>query len=877
MPQKNQQKNRQKNQQKNPAEEPAKEPEKELRKLQIQEEKKIQNKNNSDEKDEKKTLANIIFLKTKIEESKSQTLGEYLYKYEKEKKRSLNTDREMYEKEFELFWDKQQEYHKELLDKNLKKSIHKLIFFQNPLKVQKFLVGNCTFEPNKKRCFKARLEYQEFQIWQNLHNIKVYDPNKNDNRELTEGEKNIIFEQLVKSKTMSWTGFRKKLKFTNTQPINLEQSIKELKGNATKCDMTAHFPEFWNDKTETEQREFIDDCLSIHKDATLYLRLKKRWDFTPAEAFQFIKLDLHKRGYANLSLKAINKILPFMREGKNYHDACQEAGYQREDQKEIKVVEKLPYLPDATPRIDKKTGKKEKLYSGPRNPVVTKAINEIRKVVNAIIEKHGKPNIIRLEMARDLKNSKKEISKIIKRNEKQEKARKNARERIQEHRGNELKVDRDDITKYLLWEECNKQCIYTGQSIGLDDLFNKNHFDIEHTIPFSRSLDDSFINKTLCEATENKNVKKNRTPYEAYSGDKEKWEAIQQRLNELLREHKISPKKYNLFFLKGAELQKLLDNFSNRHLNDTRYIATEASKYLKKLGCSVQVSPGSLTAFLRKGWGLNKILPEDKEENSNPESQEKSEITSSGSAIFQAHNQTGEAEKSKTETPKKERKDHRHHALDSIVVALTSPRRLQKISILSSKNQKNKLTLKENEKIIPPYKNFKTEVEQKIAEIIVSHAGTKDEWVKGALHRETAYGKVQTKEGERYTRRVSLKDLKSTQIAKISDPKVKELVENRLYQYNNNFKEAFAKELIHKNGNPIHSVRLIENLSNLIGISKGHPKREVYKYYEAGGNHHLCIFEDLKTKKKVEVLTTNFDAAQRKVKDEPVSKRKGRS
>ena len=127
-------------------------------------------------------------------------------------------------------------------------------------------------------------------------------------------------------------------------------------------------------------------------------------------------------------------------------------------------------------------------------------------------------------MARDLKNSKKKILEIITRNEKQENARKNARERIQEHRGNELKVDRDDITKYLLWEECNKQCIYTGQSIGLDDIFNKNRFDIEHTIPFSRSLDDSFNNKTLCEATENRNVKKNRTPYEAYSGDEKKWE-----------------------------------------------------------------------------------------------------------------------------------------------------------------------------------------------------------------------------------------------------------------------------------------------------------------------------------------------------------------
>ncbi len=826
-------------------------------------------KNTSDEKDEKKTLARIISLETDIKKESSKTLGEYLYEYEKEKKRGLNTSREMYENEFELLWNNQQKHHQQILNDKLKKEIHKFIFFQNPLKVQKFLIGNCTFEPNKKRCFKARLEYQEFQIWQNLHNIRFYDPSKKDLRGLTKEEQKMIFEQLSKSKTMSWKAFRKKLNLTDNQPITLEESIKELKGNQTYCDMNTHFTEFWNNKTKKEQSEFIDDILSIHKEKTLYLRLKDDWGFTPEQAFKIITLDFHGKGYANLSLKAINKILPLMREGKDYYNACEEAKYQREDQKKIQAEDTLPYLPDATPRFDKKTGKKEKRYSGPRNPVVTKALNEIRKVVNAIIEKHGKPDLIRLEMARDLKNSKKKKLEINSRNKKQEAARKNAKERIQEHFKNQREITRDDITKYLLWEECDKQCIYTGKIISLEDLFN-NRFDVEHTIPFSRSLDDSFINKTLCEASENRAFKKNQTPHEAYSGNSEKWEAIQQRLNKLIREHKLSKNKYDRFFLKGDALKKFTDNFSTRHLNDTRYIATESKKYLQKLGCEVQVTPGTLTAFLRAGWGLNKILKEDSEENNDFRTQENTEKQTEVSPVLQAYAENTETEKPKPEDNKKERKDHRHHTIDAIVVALTSLRLVQRISTLSAKNQKNRLTLKENEKIVQPYKNFKTEIEQKIAEIIVSHAGTQDDWTKGALHEETAYGKVQTKEGEQYTRRVHLKDLELTQIKKIADPKVKELVEERLYQYDNKTKEAFAQELPHKNGNPIHSVRLLENPSNLIGISKGHPEKKIYKYYEAGGNHHLCIFENLETGKKVEQLTTKFEAAQRKTKGKSI-------
>ena len=369
-------------------------------------------KKDSDDKEEKKTLARITFLEDKIKQKSAQTLGEYLYKYEEAKKRGLNTSRAMYEKEFNLIWEKQSQYH-QFLDSKLKKKIYDFIFFQNPLKIQKFLVGKCTFESNKKKCYKARLEYQEFQIWQNLHNIRFLSPNEQENIALTKEQKETIFEKLSESKTMSWKQFRKILKLNDTQPINLELSIKKgLSGNTTNYDMLKNFPEFWANLKPNEQNLFLDKTLSIIKDTTLYKSLRKKWQFTPEQALQFIKLDFKRRGYANLSLKAIQKLLPFLRENNDYHDSCQKAGYEREDQKKIKIKDKLPYVPDATPRFDKKANKKKKLYQGPRNPTVTKALNETRKVVNAIIEKYGTPDIIRLEMSRDLKNSKKKELKF---------------------------------------------------------------------------------------------------------------------------------------------------------------------------------------------------------------------------------------------------------------------------------------------------------------------------------------------------------------------------------------------------------------------------------------------------------------------------------
>ena len=399
----------------------------------------------------------------------------------------------------------------------------------------------------------------------------------------------------------------------------------------------------------------------------------------------------------------------------------------------------------------------------------------------------------------------------------------------------------------MLWKECNQQCIdtgkiislciYTGNEIKLADLFN-NRFDVEHTIPFSRCFDNSFANKFLCEATENRNVKKNQTPYETYSGNKERWEKIQQRLNRLYYSGKIHRGKYERFLIKGNKLNDLLDDFVSRQLNDTRYIATESKDYLQQLGCKVQTTQGRLTGFLRKSWGLNEILKNKLTENNETDNKQ----------------------------DKKNRNDHRHHAIDAIVVALTNLRLLQKISTILARV--GKLTTYENDSKLAPYQNFWKDTKQKIDKIIISHSKNKDDWVKGALHEDTAYGKVQTKKGEKYTRRIPLTSLNNSRVKKIADKEVKKIIKKRLCEHNNDFKTAFVEELNHKNGNIIKSVKLIENLSNLVPIED--KNNTPYKYYAAGSNHHLLIFENLKTGKKEEEIVTTFTAAKRKAKGESV-------
>lgn len=256
-------------------------------------------------------------------------------------------------------------------------------------------------------------------------------------------------------------------------------------------------------------------------------------------------------------------------------------------------------------------------------------------MVNELIDEFGKIDEIKVEMARDLKASKSQRNTI--RTEQKRLERENDRVKAKIEEAGQ-RVTHESLLKYKLWEECKQTCPYTGAVIPVHKLFT-GEIQIEHIHPWSLSLNDSFSNKTLCYADENR-LKGDKTPFEFYGNDESNWTMIKERALKLFSDTKEYPKAYQKF--KRFVQIKFDDDFTSRQLNDTRYISKEAKNYLTQICNKVTVAPGQMTANLRQKWGLNYILNE----------------------------QDGE----------KTREDHRHHAIDALVMALSKVSYLQELS-----------------------------------------------------------------------------------------------------------------------------------------------------------------------------------------------------
>ncbi|CAN5278851.1 hypothetical protein BH10ACI1_BH10ACI1_31490 [soil metagenome] len=267
------------------------------------------------------------------------------------------------------------------------------------------------------------------------------------------------------------------------------------------------------------------------------------------------------------------------------------------------------------------------------------------------------------------------------------------------------------------------------------------------------------------------------------------------------------------------------DEMVGRQLSDTRYICREARAYLLQLyknEQAVTVIAGGATANLRHVWGLNSILADG-------------------------------------DIDVKNRFDHRHHAIDAIVIALINPGLFQYISKLAGRNRelmKRKLSAMEM-----PWENFLTDVSEAINSIVISHAPIHR--VRGALLEETAYGA--TNEDGVFVVRKNIESLSKSNIEKdeIVDKKVREIVRQRYDEFEGDLKKAFVEPLFHKDGKtPIKKVRLYVRMSpeTVVGIKDESGKP--YKYYALGGNHHVEIFENPATEERKAVLVPRFKAAQ---------------
>ena len=799
----------------------------------------LSNRKSGKSSDDGKVLGGIKKIYENMEENEYRTLGELFSTFDPDKIRIRNkyTSRKMYDDEFKQIINSQISLgNNNFFDnREIQKSIYKSIFYQRPLKSVKKFIGFCSLEKDKRRMKIAFLDAQEFRARQTINNLRILNTSSDKlERVLTLQEKELVYNEFFKKDKVKVSALKKTLNLSKEEKFKYEEN--EIKGNTTVSKIFSIYKEFLN-ISKIDQEKMVNALISFDSQIALEKHFKEKWNLDPEVSSKLSQINLED-GYLAYSSTVVAKILPFLREGMDLYEAKIKAGYTDNDDKSI-----FNLLPSY-----------RKVDSSLRNPIVLRTLSELRKVVNNIVKKYGKPKQIRVELARDLKKGKDFRENILKNNKNRANERALAKEKILEYSSN-MNVSRRDIDKYLLFVECNHQCPYTGESISMDALFGAMpQFDIEHIIPLSRSLDDSFLNKTLCYHDENRRVKKNQTPYEAYAiGSPEKYSNILKRVNNFTGNGKY--KKLSLFKLKDATSEQ---DFASQMLNDTRYASKLAKNYLGLLYggeidseniLRIRASTGQVTAYLRNMWKLNSILSQD---------------------------------------DKKSRNDHRHHAVDALVIALTSEKSIQllnKAARNAERESKNKFG-----KLDKIWETLLEQAQEHVSNIQVSFRVERK--INGSLHKETFYGKnSKDKLGENFVPiRKPIDMLTDRELENIIDPYVKDSVLSKLAEFgtkipkkafklddettlpflivkhNDQHKRPFAKQ----KGEKIYikSVRVKARSASPLQIGKGLQQRNV----QPDENHHIAYYEIQKGKKVTweAIVVSRLEAMIRKQNGVPV-------
>lgn len=349
--------------------------------------------------------------------------------------------------------------------------------------------------------------------------------------------------------------------------------------------------------------------------------------------------------YGSLSTKTIRKILPHLKDGNQYDVACEYAGYKHSKSSLKKEEIKNKVLKDKLELLPK---------NSLRNPVVEKILNQMVNVINAIITTYGKPDEIRIELARELKKNAKEREELTKSIVDTTKTHEGIRAILQNDFGMSH-VSRNAIIRYKLYEELKDngyKTLYSNTYIPKEKLFSKD-FDIEHIIPQARLFDDSFSNKTL----EVKSINIEKGSKTAYDFVEEKYgeQGLQEYLNRC--EVLFRDKKTKLRKLKMQE-SEIPEGFIDRDLRNTQYIAKKALSMLNEICRRVVATTGAITDELREDWQLVDVM---KELN-----WEKYKVL--GLVEYFEDNDGRLIGRIKDWT---KRNDHRHHAMDALTVAFT--------------------------------------------------------------------------------------------------------------------------------------------------------------------------------------------------------------
>jgi CRISPR-associated endonuclease Csn1 len=855
-------------------------------------------------------------LEDAIRKSGSRTLGEYLHR----KAQSLNhacrvhddfvrgrhTKRKMLMEELKLIWTQQAMHYdvlsEELLygavgrQKDIQRPIPKwdgrrrglavlesfgifgITFFHRTLKpLPKEIVGTCELERNERRCARADRRAQKFRLLQEINNLEYIDPTAKEDCRLDDKQRALLFEHLAVREKATFDEIRELLGLHESIKFNLERGKRaSIKGMVTDWLIAKSFGKKWHKLADKAKDGMVAALIGSTDDDETHTRLKNEFGVTSDEADLLLAVDL-PAGYLKLSLLAINKLLPFMKDGMVYEhrdpqrSARNAAGFDDPWSIQRRLFGKLP--------DPKRTQPSECPIADIPNPVVKRALVELRQLVNAILQSYGRPDEIHVEMGRDVKTRPKDKSSPAYWKYKQEEDERSEREDKRTAAKNKLRENGiplgsggRNILKYLLWQEQEQVCIYSGKCISFTRLFT-DEVEIDHILHVSHSLDDSPMNMVVCYRAENHGPtgKGQKTPRQWLEhSNSTKYESVCQRAK------KLPYGKYKRFLRKDAKREE----FIQRQLNDNRYIAKATVEYLKCLFSieenkhgSVIGLKGQLTSTLRRHWGLENILE-----------------TLPDSPAWQARNS------GKLRPWQKNRADHRHHAIDAVVIALTGWSQLQKLAdgftvgefIEKETGESQYETYYGGPRLSPPWPDFREEVLERVASINGQRRGVShrvERKICGALHDDQPFGPVFDCDGElvsgTWVKRKSLLELSAAEVLCIRDtnshptrPGIRELVIQRLRNSLIDVRTVKPKRGKHKavflnlatgsegtdkevkaalsdvrmaSGVPVRKVRVLVENDTIQEIrtkkATDNNDRTQIAYVKPNANHHLCLFE----------------------------------
>jgi CRISPR-associated endonuclease Csn1 len=521
------------------------------------------------------------------------------------------------------------------------------------------LPGKCALDPARDpsdlggmRAPWALPLAQRFRIVQELANLRIVRSDYSQVR-LDAKQRDLLLGELLKKKKVSFDAMRRALGLSSEHRFNLEsEKRQDLQGDETAAVLAdkKRFGKRWHELDPDQQTAIVERLLSEPDEAVLISWLQGEWGLD-AEAAEAVADAPVPDGYCRLGRRALSRIVPIMEDqGLGYADAAREAGYDHSDRRPEDLLDELPYYGEALADHVVGTGDPddppEARFGRIANPTVHVGLNQLRKLVNALIETHGRPHQIVIELARELKQSQKEKERIQK--EQAENQKKNDARRAQLAECGQAD-NGENRMRLRLWEELDpvdalgRRCVYTGEVIGMRRLFS-DEVEIDHILPFSKTLDNSAANRIVSLRRANRE-KGNRTPYEAWGHDAKRWQEILERAKSLKKNKRWR------FAADAMESFQANRDFLDRQLTDTAYLGRVAKAYLTNV-CPdnrVYVVTGQLTALLRAKWGLNAFLSDANQKN---------------------------------------RTDHRHHAIDAIVAAVTDRSMLQRIATAAGRTER---------------------------------------------------------------------------------------------------------------------------------------------------------------------------------------------